>query len=138
MVPRVSSSLALLLWSTMIVRLMLCLFSLDGHLALNCDISSFSVRVWRSLCLVSFDTFQGGEIILLSVVDWKRWMISIFDVLHDPQSWIQMGFKMIIYRKTLFSHDCQIFYYNKRVFGYETFYYLSVINAFQDKCTTAI
>lgn len=73
MVARVSRSVALLLSSTMIARLMLSLFSLDGHLALNWDISSFIIRVWRSLCIDSFDTYQGGEIILLNVVDWKRY-----------------------------------------------------------------
>lgn len=74
---RFSRSVALLLSSTMIARLMLCLFSLDGNLALNWDISSFSVRVWRSLCIDSFDTYQGGEIIswvwLTGSVEWFQY-----------------------------------------------------------------
>lgn len=79
---------ALLLPSRSIARLLLWLFSLDWYLVINCDISSFTVQVLRSLFIYEFDTYQEAWLFSwVCLLDWNRWLIYKFVVLAYPQSW---------------------------------------------------
>ena len=58
------------------------------YLLLNLYISSLTVGILRSRWIVSLVTYQGAFIRDLSVFDWKRWSISMLELLAVPHSWI--------------------------------------------------
>ena len=60
-----------------------CLLTLVLYLLLDLCISLVTSR-W----IVSFVTYQGAFNRDLSVFDWKRWSISMLELLAVPHSWI--------------------------------------------------
>jgi hypothetical protein len=75
-------------------------------------ISSVVNGIWRSLCNVKFKTYHGALVMVRSTFDWSLWIISVFDGLAHPQSWIlyvQMGFNTHLYIKVLFSRESLAF-----------------------------
>ena len=64
------------------------LLTLALYLLLDLDISSLTVGILRSRWMVSLVTYQGAFIRDLSVFDWKRWSISMLELLAVPHSWI--------------------------------------------------
>jgi hypothetical protein len=71
-------------------------------------ISSVTNGIWRSLCSVRFETYQGALVMERRTFDWNRWSIFVFDGLVRPQSWtpyVQIGFRMHLYTRILFSRE---------------------------------
>ena len=74
--------------SSPVIRGFRCLLTLLLYLQLYFAISSLSVGILRSRCIFSLVTYQGASIRDLSVFDWKRWSISMLELLAVPHSWI--------------------------------------------------
>ena len=64
------------------------LLTLALYLLQDLYISSLIVSILRSRWSVSLVTYQDAFIIDLSVFDWKRWSISMLELLAVPHSWI--------------------------------------------------
>ena len=64
------------------------LLTLVLYLLLDLCISSLTVGILRSRWIVSFVTYRGAFNRDLSVFDWKRWSISMLELLVVPHSWI--------------------------------------------------
>ena len=64
------------------------LLTLVLYLLLDLCISSLTVGILRSRWIVSLVTYQGAFNRDLSVFDWKRWSISMLELLAVPYSWI--------------------------------------------------
>ena len=64
------------------------LLTLALYLLLELRISSFIVDILRSRWIVSLVTDQGTFIRDLHVFDWKRWSISMLELLTVSHSWI--------------------------------------------------
>ena len=64
------------------------LLTLILYLFLNLDISSLTVGILRSPCIVSLATDQGASIKDFRVFDWNRWRISMLELLAVPHSWV--------------------------------------------------
>ena len=64
------------------------LLTLALYLLQDLYISSLIVSILRSRWIVSLVTYQDAFIIDLSVFDWKRWSISMLELLAVPHSWI--------------------------------------------------
>ena len=60
------------------------LLTLELYLLLDLYISSLTVGILRSRWIVSLVTYQGAFIRDLSVFDWKRWSISMLELLSVP------------------------------------------------------
>ena len=58
------------------------------YLLLDLCISSLTVDILRSRWIVSLVTYQDAFNWDLSVFDWKRWSISMLELLAVPHSWI--------------------------------------------------
>ena len=56
------------------------------YLLLNLDISSLTIGVLRSRCIVSLVTYQGASIKDLRVFDWNRRKISMLELLAVSHS----------------------------------------------------
>ena len=75
------------------------LLTLTLYLLLDLYISSLTVGILRSRWIASLVTYQGAFIRDLSVFDWKRWSISMLELLAVPHNWIpyvQTGFITIL------------------------------------------
>ena len=64
------------------------LLTLVIYQLLELCISSLTVGILRSRWIASLVTYQGASIRDLRVFDWKRWSISMLELLAVPHSWI--------------------------------------------------
>ena len=64
------------------------LLTLVIYQLLELCISSLTVGILRSRWIASLVTYQGASIRDLRVFDWKRWSISMSELLAVPHSWI--------------------------------------------------
>ena len=64
------------------------LLTLALYLPLDLCISSLTVGILRLQWIASLVTYQVSFIRDLSVCDWKRWSISMLELLAVPHSWI--------------------------------------------------
>ena len=64
------------------------LLTLALYLLLDLCILSLIVGILRSWWIVSLVKYQGAFNRDLSVFDWKRWSISMLELLAVPHSWI--------------------------------------------------
>ena len=67
--------------SSPVIRGFRCLSTLLLYLPLYFAISSLTVGMLRSRCIVSLETYQGASIRDLRVFDRKRWSISVLELL---------------------------------------------------------
>ena len=107
---RFSLLVSSLLSNKLIAKWFVWLYSLWRCCKLDLCITSFIVNVCKSLCRVAFVTYHGAFVMILSNLDWNRWMILMFDELAVPQSsipYLQMGFIILLYNNSLLSIERQ-------------------------------
>jgi hypothetical protein len=71
-------------------------------------ISPVTNGIWRCLCNVRFETYNGTLVMERSTFDWNRWSTFVFDGLVHPQSsipYVQIGFRIHLYTRILFSSE---------------------------------
>jgi hypothetical protein len=74
----------------------------------------------KSLCKVTFDTYQGALASFLNVLDWNVWRIFVLEGLLHPHSSIpqvQTGFIIALYMVILFPRDsCDFLFISQFIF----------------------
>jgi len=85
-----------------------CVMSFCWYLVLKVVISALTVGICRSVCRIVFGTYRGALTVDLRALFWNRCSISMLQLLAVPQRgipYVQMGFRLVLCIRHLFSND---------------------------------